>query len=491
MSKIYIGDNKWFDDDGLTRWKNGGINWGANIGKSIEFQFGDYHGHYTIKKMISAKDKWCRYEYVIYFDNDVNNEYIVNKEILKNVYFSKILSSPYISKPKPKPKQKYNISYNFLYNVGDIVNGRFLILEKEYKKLYLSDKYKTKTYKCKCLCDGYIFEDSEHNLKRRKQCAVCKGKVVVKGINDIATTRPELVKFLKNKDDAYKYTAHSNKILDFVCDICGKDFDTSPQRFGYNFPCGCYSSDSYPNRLITEIFNQLKIPYIRELRKCHFAWCGNYRYDLYFENDNSAYIVEMDGGMHEDRQLEIDKIKDDLALTNGIEVIRIDCDYPKVEHRLSYIRDNLLKSKLSTIVDLSKINWDIIDAKLLDENITKKICDLRNQGLSYKDIINILDISKPTIDSHLRIGRGNGLLNKWASSNFHKKEVFEITNIDNGDIQYCIGVHKFFKEAEVYIGRKLSANFFKEHAVDGCLILDRYRVKKFSYYDYLVKTMQI
>lgn len=488
MSKIFIDDNKWFDDDGLVRYKNGGINWGANIGKSVEFQHYDYHGHYTIKRAIPAKDKWYRYEYAIYFNDDVSSEHIVNKEILRNIYFSKILNLPYISHA---PKSQYNKSYNFLYNIGDIVNSQFLILERNHKKLFPSDKYKSKTYKCRCLLDDYVFETSEHNLKCMKKCAVCRGNVVVKGINDIATKRPEIVRFLKNKDDAYKYTAKSSSVLEFKCDICGRDFDTSPQRFSYNFPCGCYSSDSYPNRLIQEIFNQLKMPYIRELSKKHFSWCKNYRYDLYFESNDSSYIIEMDGKWHKNKQLEIDKIKDDLAIANGIELIRIDCNYPKVENRLFYIKDNLLKSKLSKIIDLSKVNWDIMDAKLLDENITKKICDLRNQGLSYKDIMNTLDISKPTIDSHLRIGKRNGLLNEWASSNFYQKEVFEITNLDSGEIQYCIGVHKFFKDASTYIGRKLSADFFKKHSVDGYLVLNGYGIRKISYYNYLVKTGQI
>ena len=377
------------------------------------------------------------------------------------------------------------------YNIGDIVNGQFLVLERKYKEMHLNKNSKIKTYKCKCLCDNYIFEVLEHNLKCMKKCAVCVGNVVVKGINDIATKRPELVRFLKNKDDAYKYTSKSSSVIEFKCDICGKSFSTSPHRFSYNFPCGCYSSDSYPNKLIQEIFNQLKIPYIRELRKKHFSWCENYRYDLYFKNNNSAYIVEMDGKWHKDEQLEIDKIKDNLAIANGIEVIRIDCNYPKVEDRLFYIKDNLLKSKLSTIIDLSKINWDIIDTKLLDENITKKICDLRNQGLFYKDIMNMLDISKSTIDSHLRIGKRNGLLNEWASSNFYQKEVFEIINLDNEEIQYCIGVHKFFKDAKNYIGRTLSANYFKKHSINECLVLNRYEIRKISYYDYLVKTAQI
>lgn len=485
MSKIFIDDNKWFDDDGLVKFRSGRFNWGASIGRPVEFQCYDYHGYYTIKKVIPVENKWYKHEYVIYFDDDIVNEYIVSKETLRNIHFSKILNSFHMS------NSQYGISCNFLYNIGDIVNGQFLILEKEYKKFFPSSKSNTKIYKCKCLHDGYIFECSENNLKHMKKCAACLGKAVINGVNDIATKRPEIVKFLKNKDDAYKYPAWSSSTLKFTCDICGRDFETSPHRFSYNFPCGCYSLDSYPNRLIREIFIQLDIPYIRELRKKHFSWCGNYRYDLYFKSDDYAYIVEMDGGMHDNQQLEIDKIKDNLAMENGIEVIRIDCDYPKVENRLLYIKDNLLKSKLSTIIDLSEIDWNAIDAKLLDENMTKKICDLRNKGLFYKDIMSMLDISKATIDSHLRIGKRNGLLNEWASSNFHKKKVFEITNLNSGEIQYCVGVHKFFKDAEKYIGRKLSASFFKENAIDEHLVLNEYEIRKFSYYDYLVKTAQI
>ena len=284
MSKIFIDDNKWFDDDGLVRFKNGRFNWSANIGKPIEFQCYGYHGYYTIKKVIPVKNKWYKHEYIICFDNDTINEYAVNKETLRNIHFSKILNLFQISKPQ------YSKSYNFLYNIGDIVNNQFLVLEREYKKIFPSDKSNTKTYKCRCLCDGYVFESSEYNLKHMKKCVACLGKVVIKGINDIATKRPEMIKFLKNKDDAYKYTAWSNFDLEFVCDICGKEFYTTPHKFSYNFPCGCHSLDSYPNRLIQEIFTQLKIPYIRELRRKHFSWCKNYRYDLYFESDNSAYI---------------------------------------------------------------------------------------------------------------------------------------------------------------------------------------------------------
>lgn len=477
MNKIYIGNNKWFVDDGLIRNKNGTIDWSSNVGKTIDFKCLDYCGCYTIKEVIPSNNKWYKHLYVIYFDNNIQNEYTVSYQNLSKVNFAYILGL---------------YSNDFLYNVGDIVNDQFLILKREHKKLFPSDESCIKVYTCKCLCDGYIFENSEKNLKNQKKCEVCLGKVVIKGINDMATTRPELVRFLKNKDDAYKYTGWSCKTLDFACDICGKEFNSSPNGFGYNFPCGCYSSDSYPNRLIQEVFNQLKIPYIRELRKCHFSWCKQYRYDLYFEINNSAYIVEMDGGRHKGLKLEIDKTKDGLAYENNVKVIRIDCDYGRTENRLIYIKTNILHSDLSNIVDLSSIDWDIIDKKLLEDNITKEICDLKNQGVLNNEIASLLNISLSTVDSHLKIGKRNGLLNEWAMLGIYAKTmIIEITNIESKELQYCIGVRNFYKNAETYIGTRVNSTKLKRQTIDGVAILNGYEIRKISYYEYLVKTAHI
>ena len=51
-------------------------------------------------------------------------------------------------------------------------------------------------------------------------CGCCNGKVVVKGINDMWTTNPELAKLLVNPDDGYKYTSTSGKKVDWRCPIC-------------------------------------------------------------------------------------------------------------------------------------------------------------------------------------------------------------------------------------------------------------------------------
>ena len=75
--------------------------------------------------------------------------------------------------------------------------------------------------KCRCLIDGYEWNSDPHKLLKKMSCPVCRNKAVMQGVNDVATTRPDLVKYFKNKEDAYKYTQGSEAIIDAVCPTCG------------------------------------------------------------------------------------------------------------------------------------------------------------------------------------------------------------------------------------------------------------------------------
>ncbi len=93
-----------------------------------------------------------------------------------------------------------------------------------------------------CLIDGYIWNADPRKLYRGIQCAVCSNRKVIEGINDINTTRPDLVQYFKNKNEATHYTSGSEKIIDVICPECGYE-DTikieNLSRFG--FSCnGCH-----------------------------------------------------------------------------------------------------------------------------------------------------------------------------------------------------------------------------------------------------------
>ena len=66
--------------------------------------------------------------------------------------------------------------------------------------------------------------------KNPAHCPCCMNRVVVKGINDLATTRPELAKEwhpTKNRDlTPYMVTAGSSKRVWWKCSVCGKDWNT-------------------------------------------------------------------------------------------------------------------------------------------------------------------------------------------------------------------------------------------------------------------------
>jgi very-short-patch-repair endonuclease len=94
----------------------------------------------------------------------------------------------------------------------------------------------------RCLNDGYVWDADPRKLYKGCSCAVCSNRKVVEGINDIKTTRPDLVVYFKNKDQATQYTSGSDKIVDVVCPECGYEDKIrigNLSRFG--FACnGCY-----------------------------------------------------------------------------------------------------------------------------------------------------------------------------------------------------------------------------------------------------------
>lgn len=100
---------------------------------------------------------------------------------------------------------------NYIYNIGDVVNNS-IILEQLYIKENNGNDYRRKHYKCKCLKDGYEYIFKESELKRGKKCPRCIC---------FATTDPNVVKFLLDKEDGYKYTRGSNKHIWVVCPFCG------------------------------------------------------------------------------------------------------------------------------------------------------------------------------------------------------------------------------------------------------------------------------
>lgn len=484
MNKIYNGKYKWFDGDCL-KYRKGGqknsIDWKNSVGCTVEFQCKDYHGFYTILNKYpnpenKNKNNQKDFLYEICFDNNKEETFIVDQRVIRAVNFEYRLGM---------------YSFDFLYDIGDIINDKYLVLNRERKIFYKNDKNPVRSYTLKCLVDGHIFEIPEYMLKKQQEpCPLCCSTVLVVGVNDIATLRPELVKFLVDKNDAYKYKANTSKLLDFACDVCGEKFQVSPPAFPMSLPCGCYSAESYPNRFIAELFRQLKIPFITELRKCHHDWCENYRYDLYFECNNEKYIVEMDGGFHRDDKIkEIDAIKDNLAQQQGIEVIRIDCNYKNAKERFKYIKGNIVNSKLSIILNFDNVDWMAINTKILTVNNAKEVWRLKKIGYTHKEVANILNISMSEVTKHVYSGYEIGELKPFSikDANVYSK-VMRVVNLETKETKYYVGLKDFYNNSLNHIGIKITYNYFNKNGKNGHLILNGYDMTKITYIDYIKET---
>ena len=96
----------------------------------------------------------------------------------------------------------------------------------------------------RCKIDGYTWNADPRKIMRGSQCSVCLNRIVITGINDVATTRPDLIQYFKHKEEAYVYASGSEKYIDVVCPKCGYEDNirvANLSRFG--FACnGCYEN---------------------------------------------------------------------------------------------------------------------------------------------------------------------------------------------------------------------------------------------------------
>lgn len=318
---------------------------------------------------------------------------------------------------------------DYRYNKGNIVDVKG-------NKLKIIDAYKTeqKMYKYECINCGNIDIVSEEKLILGKGCNVCSTspKKVLVGYNDIGTTHKEILKYLKNKDDAFKYSKGSNKFIDCVCPDCKKGISVSVSKLtSRGFKCKfCGDGFSFPNKFISNVLNQLGVAFETEKG---FSWSLKYRYDFYLTEYN--IIIEAHGMQHylkkdssyfkAEKIRKIDDEKFNLALKNGVSrYIVLDCS----ESTKDKIYNSIINSELKNLFDLHKVNWESCSSNA-HKSLYIKVINHWNNGLSIKDISILLKINKATVRNYLKEGNSNflcvydGRSELVASNTRHAKKV--------------------------------------------------------------------
>lgn len=332
---------------------------------------------------------------------------------------------------------------NFKYEIGQIIkakNGNVKILDRYYGKNRKG--YRAKFYLYQCLNCPNIEEINEEKINDKFSCNCCctPTKKILKGYNDIATTHPWILDYLVVKEDAFKYSFHSDKTILVKCPNCNSEKEMIVKNIiRRGFTCQkCGDKITIPNKIMFNVLEQLNINFETEYspKWCKYLFKNKLkqgRYDYYIPSLN--IIIEMDGGMGHGKENNrngqtskeskyIDNEKDRLANEHGIEIIRIDCDYGHND-KLQYIKQNILvNQELNNLFNLNKIDWIDVQNFIVSSRVIEA-CNYWNNGIrSAKEIALIMKLDRSTITNYLNIGREIEKCDydpKIASSEAHSK----------------------------------------------------------------------
>lgn len=385
--------NKQIDFNQFPLNKSGHIIWKESIGLIVDFF---YHGEkHTIKILDCGKPDKDHVE--ISIDGTVSK--VVNTQKIRNLAFDDLLYKP-----------------DYFYNIGDIVNG-VMILEQLHIQKSNEKGSRTKHYKCRCLIDGYEYVVAEKELRNGRKCPQCVGKILIVGYNDLATTDPDIIKFLLDKEDGQRYTRCSHKQVWVICPFCGHKKFMRVEELVLNGGLSCpRCSDglSYPNKFAYNVFKQLFGQYKEYDSEYTPDWLGQMRYDNHIVlKDGQEIVVEMDGGFHYNEfgkfAAQNDAIKDALANEHNIKVIRVNCFYSRITERFELVKNGLIEA-IKCYFDLSRIDWNAaneagISSRLIEAvNYYNKYPFMSNQQIADHFHVNVV-----TIRHYLTVGEKIGL----------------------------------------------------------------------------------
>jgi len=286
-------------------------------------------------------------------------------------------------------------------------NKQFILLSEEYKNTSLKLKWKCLKSECQ---DEFLA--SWGSIKDGNGCSCCAGMQV--GLsNCLAIKRPDLIKYLKNKEDGYKYTLGSRSTINLICPNCMFEKPVIINTFtrcGFGCP-KCSDGISYPEKFMFNVLEQLKFNFKNQLNKTTFEWCKDYKYDFYISQFKC--IIETHGDQHytdkfrehkktlkEEQQN--DKYKKELALNNNIKnYIVLDCRKSEIE----FIKNSIMESNLPQLLNFKKEDIDWLKChEYACNSLVKIVCDLWNNNINIKRIENKLQLSDTTIRKYLYQG---------------------------------------------------------------------------------------
>lgn len=277
---------------------------------------------------------------------------------------------------------------------------------------YSLTDYKNDSSKINIACKIHgVFEQVVSNHLQGLGCPYCSNRIALSGVSDIATTNPELLKFLHNTDDGAKYSKNSDKKVTCKCPDCG--FEKEIRVCNLNnqgFSCNiCSDGISIPEKFVSRILQSLNVEF-----KTQYSpnWANGKKYDFFvggknliIETHGIQHYVDSSGymrGLNEEQKN--DELKHKLATSNGVNnYIVIDCRYSKFE----FLSESV-KESLSDVFDLSRLDLKKIYKESLDSKLVKA-CKLFKESKTLLEISKLLSLHENTIRSYIKTGKAIGL----------------------------------------------------------------------------------
>lgn len=315
-----------------------------------------------------------------------------------------------------KVNKKYNKGY--AYAIGDHVKDCEVL---EHIRIKTKNAY-LKGYKLKCLVYGEVFEYTENCLQNKQTKGspfksghrLCDGNMLI--------NKSHVLPYLKDKDDAKRYTYRSSEKVNCVCPSCGLSRTAVIRDLVFKgFFCRvCDKNIKIPERTFSSmcVYSDVEIEPQKTFEGFKTDKGKYYFFDFYIKEINTC--VELMGEQHYhlsegslwgdvESIRKRDKIKKEFCNKNNINYVAIDCkksDY-------NYIIDNVLNSEIGYL--FNDVNRELVVINSLKNRHNTDVESLINdftKGMSYKDLMVKYNKKRHTI---VRILQRSGNYNKRTS----------------------------------------------------------------------------
>ena len=155
---------------------------------------------------------------------------------------------------------------------GEIINDMIILNQTRISN------NKVKAYELKCKYCNSIHTIREYDLiKKQCSCPTCSNRKITIGVNDVATTNPELMLYFKDKTQCYKYTKGSKQKVVTICPICKSEKVMMISSINSEYSCNNKQCKNYfrnkindtkhVNRVLKDDYLEITHPYVIKFLK--------------------------------------------------------------------------------------------------------------------------------------------------------------------------------------------------------------------------------